>query len=250
MSGKYQFEGPARLSSLIVRPATKNPAAPVRLRSNRGSSRSAMFAFATAIAEFISFFVARAGITNRTRRVYRELGLQLRNKTPKRRVKAKLRDDRRPATRSNETWAMDFVHDQLATGRKLRVLTVIDTFSRFSPALAPRFTFRGTYVMEILEGVCNAVGFPATIRVDHTPSSCREILPSGPIDAASRWTSPGPANPQTMPSSKRSTGTLPGGMPQCPLVREPCRRAGKSGEAIGNKPILLHNHDDATSPPS
>jgi putative transposase len=60
---------------------------------------------------------------NKTRRIYRELGLQLRNKTPKRRVKAKLREDRRPATRSNETWAMDFVHDQLATGRKLRVLT-------------------------------------------------------------------------------------------------------------------------------
>jgi hypothetical protein len=36
----------------------------------------------------------------RTRRIYRELGLQLRNKTPKRRVKAKLRDDRRPATRA------------------------------------------------------------------------------------------------------------------------------------------------------
>ncbi|SCB53401.1 putative transposase [Bradyrhizobium yuanmingense] len=69
---------------------------------------------------------------NKTRRIYRELGLQLRNKTPKRRVKAKLRDDRRPATRSNETWAMDFVHDQLATGHKLRVLTIVDTFSRFS----------------------------------------------------------------------------------------------------------------------
>jgi putative transposase len=35
--------------------------------------------------------------------IYRELGLQLRNKTPKRRVKAKLREDRRPATCSNET---------------------------------------------------------------------------------------------------------------------------------------------------
>jgi putative transposase len=46
----------------------------------------------------------------KTRRIYRELGLQLRNKTPKRRVKAKLRDDRRNATRPNETWAMDFVH--------------------------------------------------------------------------------------------------------------------------------------------
>jgi putative transposase len=61
---------------------------------------------------------------NKTRRIYRELGLQLRNKTPKRRVKAKLCDDRRVASRPNETWGMDFVHDQLATGRKLRVLTI------------------------------------------------------------------------------------------------------------------------------
>jgi putative transposase len=97
-------------------------------------------------------------------RIYRELGLQLRNKTPKRRVRAKLRDDRRPATRSNETWAMDFVHDQLATGHKLRVLTIVDIFSRFSPAQAPRLSFRGTDVVAILERVCNEVGFPATIR--------------------------------------------------------------------------------------
>ena len=41
----------------------------------------------------------------KTRRIYRELGLQLRNKTPKRRVKAKVRDDRRPATRGSK------VHD-------------------------------------------------------------------------------------------------------------------------------------------
>jgi putative transposase len=51
------------------------------------------------------------------------MGLQLRNKTPKRRVKAKLREDRQSATRPNEDRAMNFVHDQLATGRKLRVLT-------------------------------------------------------------------------------------------------------------------------------
>ena len=102
----------------------------------------------------------------KTRRIYRELGLQLRNKTPKRRVKAKLREDRRPATRSNETWAMDFVHDQLATGQRLRVLTIVDTFSRFSPALQPRFTFRGADVVDILEKVAGEVGLPATIRVD------------------------------------------------------------------------------------
>jgi len=39
----------------------------------------------------------------KSRRIYRELGLQLRSKTPKRRVKAKLRDDRKEATRAHET---------------------------------------------------------------------------------------------------------------------------------------------------
>ncbi len=102
----------------------------------------------------------------KTRRIYRELGLQLRNKTPKRRVKAKLRDDRKAATRPNETWAMDFVHDQLATGRKIRVLTVVDIFSRYSPATDPRFTYRGEDVVQVLEKVCAEIGYPATIRVD------------------------------------------------------------------------------------
>jgi len=77
------------------------------------------------------------------RRIYNELGLQLGNKTPKRRVKAKLRDDRQEAVQPDETWTMDFVHDQLATGKKIRVLTGVDTFSRFSPILDPRFSYRG-----------------------------------------------------------------------------------------------------------
>jgi putative transposase len=102
----------------------------------------------------------------KTRRIYREMGLQLRSKTPRRRVKAKLRDDRKVATRPNETWAMDFVHDQLATGRKLRVLTVVDTYTRFSPAIDPRFSYRGEDVVQILDRVCTKVGYPQTIRVD------------------------------------------------------------------------------------
>ncbi len=61
---------------------------------------------------------------------------------------------------------MDSVHDQLATGRKLRVLTIVDTFSRFSPAIEPRFSFRGADVVEVLERVGREVGFPAAIRVD------------------------------------------------------------------------------------
>lgn len=100
-------------------------------------------------------------------RLYRELDLQLRNKTPKRRVKAKLREDRAPAVRHNDVWAMDFVHDQLATGRKLRILTVVDTFSRFSPVIDARFSYRGEDVVATLDRTCRTVGYPKTIRVDN-----------------------------------------------------------------------------------
>ncbi|CDX37965.1 transposase (fragment) [Mesorhizobium sp. ORS 3359] len=47
-----------------------------------------------------------------------DLGLQLRNKTPKRRVKAKLREGREEAVGPNDVWVMDFVHDELATDKK------------------------------------------------------------------------------------------------------------------------------------
>lgn len=74
----------------------------------------------------------------RTRRIYNELGLQLRSKHPKRRVKAKPHEDRQEAVGPNEVWAMDFVPDQLALGRKLRILTNVDTHSRYCPAADPR----------------------------------------------------------------------------------------------------------------
>ena len=43
----------------------------------------------------------------KTRRIYNELGLQLRNRNPKRRVKAKLRDDRQEAVGPNDIWTME-----------------------------------------------------------------------------------------------------------------------------------------------
>jgi len=100
-------------------------------------------------------------------RLYRELGLQLRNKTLKRRVKAKLREDSAPAIRPNDVWAMDFVHDQLATGRTLRLLTVVDTFSRLSRVVDPRFSYRGEDVVATLHRACWKIGYPKTIRVDN-----------------------------------------------------------------------------------
>jgi len=48
----------------------------------------------------------------RIHRLYRQEGLQLRNKTPKRKVTAKLREDRKPLTRANKCWATDFMSNQ------------------------------------------------------------------------------------------------------------------------------------------
>lgn len=73
---------------------------------------------------------------------------------------AKLREGRADATRSNQIWAMAFVHDQLATGQKLRILTIVEPHLRYAPAIDPRFSSRGEDVVQTLERVCEDVGYP------------------------------------------------------------------------------------------
>jgi len=102
-------------------------------------------------------------------RLYREMGLQLRSKTPRRKVRAKLREGRQAPQARNDVWAMDFVHDQLFDGRKTRTLTIVDAFTRYAPAIEPRFQWRGTGVVDVLERVCQTTGYPRTIRVDQGP---------------------------------------------------------------------------------
>ncbi len=51
----------------------------------------------------------------RVYRLYGAMGLQLRNKSPKRKAKAKLREGRSTPTHSNDVWAMGLIHDQLMT---------------------------------------------------------------------------------------------------------------------------------------
>ena len=59
---------------------------------------------------------------------------------------------------SGAIWAMDFVHDQLFDGKKIRILTVVDTLSRLSPAVDVRHSYRGSDVVETLERGAAAVG--------------------------------------------------------------------------------------------
>lgn len=100
-------------------------------------------------------------------RLYREEGLQLRVKRPRRRRSAVPRGPPVVATRPNEVWAMDFVHDTLADGRSIRVLTLIDSFTRECLMLeaAPRFT--GATVARAVAAVGEQRRLPGRITVDN-----------------------------------------------------------------------------------
>ena len=199
----------------------------------------------------------------KTRRIYKELGLQLRNKIPKRRVKAKLRDDRREATQANETWAMDFVHDQLATGRKLRILTVVDIFSRYSPVIDPRFSYRGEDVVRTLQEVCKEVGVPKTIRVDQGSEFISRDLDLWAYQNGVTLDFSRPGKPTDNAFIEAFNGRLRAeclnthwlmSLDDARTKLEDWRRdynEVRPHGVIGNKvPIMLHNPDGATSPPS
>ena len=64
----------------------------------------------------------------RTYRLYTELGMQVRTKRRKKLVRPRV--PMAVPTKPNERWSMDFVSDQLAKGRRFRVLNVVDDFSR------------------------------------------------------------------------------------------------------------------------
>jgi putative transposase len=99
-------------------------------------------------------------------RLYGEEGLALKRKRPQRRRSAVGGRGRRQIQSPNQRRAMDFMHDRLADGRLLRVLTVIDVFTRQALAVEARQSFRGHDVIEALSRLRVGHGLPETIRCD------------------------------------------------------------------------------------
>jgi putative transposase len=102
----------------------------------------------------------------RVRRLYNLEGLSLRLKKPKKRVSA-LRVVPPPAQQPNERWSMDFMSDALHNGRRFRVFTIVDNFSRVSPALEVDVSLTGKRVVEVLERLKWTYGLPQVIHCDN-----------------------------------------------------------------------------------
>ena len=103
----------------------------------------------------------------RVYRLYREQGLSLRHKRPKRNKAAQLRQPKMLAQRINQIWSMDFVADNLFDGRKLRMLTIVDCYSRESLAIHVGQSLKGHDVVSVLNTIVKQRGRPQTIKTDN-----------------------------------------------------------------------------------
>ncbi len=103
----------------------------------------------------------------RTYRLYREEGLQVRRR--KRRLP---RRDRLPLPvpeRPMQRWSVDFVSDQLASGRRFRILNVVDDHSRECPGQIVDVAISGARLVRFLEDMAARRGLPETLVMDNGP---------------------------------------------------------------------------------
>lgn len=99
-------------------------------------------------------------------RIYREEGLQVRTKRRKKTVSRRRISLPRPKS-INRIWSMDFVHDQLVCGRRFRLLTIVDHFSRESVAVDVGFSLKAHDVIRALSRLKIIRGLPKIITVDN-----------------------------------------------------------------------------------
>jgi len=111
----------------------------------------------------------------RIERLYREDGLAVR----RRRRKRVARDGRGRATlpaRPNQQWGVDFVSDALAWGRRIRLFTVVDVFTREALAIEVDTSLPGGRVVRVLERLVAERGVPDEIVLDNGPELAGKAL--------------------------------------------------------------------------
>lgn len=102
----------------------------------------------------------------RVLRVYREANLQVRKRL-KRRVALGRGTPALIVSSINERWSLDFVHDSLETGRRIRTLNIVDDFTRECLAIEVDTSLSGQRVARVLDAIGAVRGYPQTIVMDN-----------------------------------------------------------------------------------
>lgn len=104
----------------------------------------------------------------RIRRVYCLMKLNIRRRT-KRRLPARVKHPLSTPSVFNSSWSMDFMSDSLLTGRKIRILNVMDDFNREALCIEADTSLPAERVIRTLEDLIDWRGKPEQIRVDNGP---------------------------------------------------------------------------------
>jgi putative transposase len=131
----------------------------------------------------------------RVYRIYRELELNLRIKPRKRLIREKPQALSVP-DQVNQVWSMDFMHDQLANGRSIRLLNVIDDFNREGLGIEVDFSLPSERVVRSLNQIIEWRGKPERIRCDNGPEYISETLKGWAEKQAIKIDFIQPGNPQ------------------------------------------------------
>lgn len=113
----------------------------------------------------------------RIHRLYKLLNLQLNVRKKKKRA-SHVRIVLAKATRVNERWSMDFMHDCLENGHRFRILTLIDQFTRECPILRADHSMTSKKVIECLEYLKQTRGLPKAITVDNGSEFFSRVMDS------------------------------------------------------------------------
>lgn len=111
----------------------------------------------------------------RTERIYREEGLALRRKR-RRKLPAIPRVPMPVPSGPNQRWSMDFVHDQLASGRRFRCLNIVDDFTRQCLAIHVDTSIGGASVVALLDRLALTRSLPQSITLDNGPEFTGKAL--------------------------------------------------------------------------
>ena len=111
----------------------------------------------------------------RVERLYREEGLAVRRRTRKSLTPVR-RGRPAPPQRVNEQWALDFLHDALASGRKIRLLSIIDVFTREALALEVDTSLPGRRVVWVLDRLLDERERPVQVVLDNGPELISRAL--------------------------------------------------------------------------
>ena len=108
-------------------------------------------------------------------RIYCELELNMRIK-PRKRIVREQPEKLRVPEKINDSWSMDFMHDQLIDGRSVRLLNVNDDYNRESLAIEVDFSLPSQRVIRTLDRIIEWRGKPGSIRCDNGPEYISQTL--------------------------------------------------------------------------